>query len=672
MKKNNLKNPLSRKNGYKEIKWEGKNKEILESIDRYCFDENYRDYALMIDGAWGSGKTFLIADYFKRRWTEQERTDVSIKPLHVSLYGITSSSEISDALFAALHPVISSKAGRITGAVIKGILKKGLSVEWSDVSDGEKEKIDVKGLDLSNVDIGPDGTPTRRVVVFDDFERAKLSPSEILAAIHPLIESNQNRVIIISNEKEINNRESSDEKDKYFRSKEKTIGFTLSINPDFDSVYDDIKSLFANNDYVSFLLDSKDEIREIATSDYGRNFRVLRQAMTAFEDLFTALDTKFQKQEYYSPIRRVFKVIYVGFIETRQRGTDISFFRCCCKGGLKIKYSSQTEAKEEDKKSEFLERISKQFGDDGIDIDRVGLSYEIFESLVAHSSINKELLNSNLISHPAFREADKVPSWWKIWYYETRPSTAAAAVNDFLTDFSSRNFKDLEALHACSIYLMLSRKGAINIKLPEAVNEAKKYIEENFTKRKDAQQEENLPVFVEDVTKYSGPFGLSFKGGDEVEFKEILDYYNEYQRKWSEKNFSDKINSILDMAKNNTENFFRIMEGTATEIGMYKHSPVLHFIDAVEFSKCVFDKVVEDDFRICLLLNMRFFDGIHLDPRHKQEDNWFRCVRKNIIKLLEESNFSTFRASQIRVLLIHYLGDSGDDTSPDNLDEPKV
>ena len=59
----------------------------------YCEPSNVLDYAVMVKGKWGAGKTYLInlfIDELKRRGRD--------KILYVSLYGVTSFRQIDDAL----------------------------------------------------------------------------------------------------------------------------------------------------------------------------------------------------------------------------------------------------------------------------------------------------------------------------------------------------------------------------------------------------------------------------------------------------------------------------------------------------------------------------------------------------------------------------------------------
>lgn len=52
-------------------------KEIDNFLDNYIKDTIY-DYAVMIDGEWGSGKTFYIKNYVERKGREENFIYVSL------------------------------------------------------------------------------------------------------------------------------------------------------------------------------------------------------------------------------------------------------------------------------------------------------------------------------------------------------------------------------------------------------------------------------------------------------------------------------------------------------------------------------------------------------------------------------------------------------------------
>lgn len=102
------------------------NSHIETYLDYYCRLSHAPGFAVLLKGQWGSGKTWFINKYRENLKARNQ------KCLYISLYGMTSSSEIEDAFFQQLHPILSSKGMAITGKIFKGLLKGTLKIDLND------------------------------------------------------------------------------------------------------------------------------------------------------------------------------------------------------------------------------------------------------------------------------------------------------------------------------------------------------------------------------------------------------------------------------------------------------------------------------------------------------------------------------------------------------------
>jgi hypothetical protein len=100
----------------------GPNEHILSYLRYYCDPAQNFDYAVLLTGPWGVGKTFLTKKFLEARTIDSPADGPVRKHLYVSLYGITSVQQIDDELFRQLHPVLSSKTMKVGWAIIKGTL----------------------------------------------------------------------------------------------------------------------------------------------------------------------------------------------------------------------------------------------------------------------------------------------------------------------------------------------------------------------------------------------------------------------------------------------------------------------------------------------------------------------------------------------------------------------
>ncbi len=238
------------------------------------------NYALMITGAWGVGKTY----YFKHTLNTKISTTSVFKnnskyyrPILVSLFGLKSVEEIQSEIFLCLYPFLKNakfKLGATIGkAVAKGILHlKGLG-EYSKYV----EEIDVNQSSLINFD--------EIVLCFDDLERISknLNIEEFIGYVNTLVESENVKILIIANEGKIYDQ-------NYNALKEKVVGnsieFIPSISDSFDSILTDKFAGFQQ--YKTFLETNKDFILEIFLKK-STNLRTLIFALNYFHLVYSEI-----------------------------------------------------------------------------------------------------------------------------------------------------------------------------------------------------------------------------------------------------------------------------------------------------------------------------------------------------------------------------------------------
>ena len=95
------------------------NENIYNCISEYA---NIADpqYAIMLKGKWGCGKTYFIKKWiedYKKEHKEEDTNSIDLKPIYVSLYGMKSIKEVNLAIDRELNPLFYGKAT----TVIKGV-----------------------------------------------------------------------------------------------------------------------------------------------------------------------------------------------------------------------------------------------------------------------------------------------------------------------------------------------------------------------------------------------------------------------------------------------------------------------------------------------------------------------------------------------------------------------
>ena len=81
--------------------------ELIECICDYI-RKPYTDYAVMLNGEWGSGKTYFWNNKLRSRLEAIKNSDgKNYKTIYMSLYGINSLEEISKKIFIETNPMIN-------------------------------------------------------------------------------------------------------------------------------------------------------------------------------------------------------------------------------------------------------------------------------------------------------------------------------------------------------------------------------------------------------------------------------------------------------------------------------------------------------------------------------------------------------------------------------------
>ncbi|MFV0352345.1 MAG: P-loop NTPase fold protein [Oscillospiraceae bacterium] len=82
------------------------NEQIITIVNDYLTLDIY-NYAIMINGGWGSGKTYFIKQVLFPAL--EEKSQIKRKPIYVSLYGLKSTEEIARLTYSS---VIESRLGK--------------------------------------------------------------------------------------------------------------------------------------------------------------------------------------------------------------------------------------------------------------------------------------------------------------------------------------------------------------------------------------------------------------------------------------------------------------------------------------------------------------------------------------------------------------------------------
>ena len=217
---------------------------IIKSITNYV-NKKDSDYAILLDGVWGTGKTFFIKNIFPKEY--QNDTKKELNYIYISAAGINDIEQFINDIYYSLTIKKLSYTNAAYANIYnnKNIIKSlfnlipiiGNNIKQSiyDIS----EHIVKEAINFSDI-----------VIIIDDIERISdsINIEDILYKIYELFILQGLKVIFVCNEKEIYSN-NSEKKSNYFRIKEKVIRHTINFYRLDNSMFGEIiKSIIKDNE----------------------------------------------------------------------------------------------------------------------------------------------------------------------------------------------------------------------------------------------------------------------------------------------------------------------------------------------------------------------------------------------------------------------------------------
>lgn len=267
-----------------------------ENISQYLFkflDNPDPQYAVMLKGKWGCGKSFFIKnwlDNYKERYNTGEAT---LEPIYVSLYGLKELSQVTAAIDRALYPYLYSKGMKLTKKILEvaGKIVFRTNLDWNN-NGREDFSIDATLDSLSLLGTKTDSSIIKtKLIVFDDLERCLIDMKLLLGYINNFVEHGACHVIIIGDE----THTTDDAQQKLIEFKEKTVGREFEIVPDIRAAIDSfLKNDILENEWIN---NQKNFIIDCFKSTGCDNLRLLRQCLYDFSVLYSEIDSDLLKVE---------------------------------------------------------------------------------------------------------------------------------------------------------------------------------------------------------------------------------------------------------------------------------------------------------------------------------------------------------------------------------------
>lgn len=296
---------------------------IKESILDYVFDKRKKQ-AILLDGEWGSGKTFFVEKYIIPELEKKEKAKI----FKISLYGISSVETIQEMIYAQW---LGQCVGKITDKLgsIGQLVNKGIDIFGTAAVRALENKLSAEGVTdkIASTIMDDDINKAEYIIIiFDDLERCSINILQLMGFLNNLSENNGFKLILVANEREIKHKDNSieealkylvvlknqanailgqsslgcllnkdnlekakidifNEKTLYELTKEKLIGLTISYRISLSEIFEIVIGNCVKNEVIrGKVFDNKDCIIKLFIEKNHGNIRTLMNTCIVIED----------------------------------------------------------------------------------------------------------------------------------------------------------------------------------------------------------------------------------------------------------------------------------------------------------------------------------------------------------------------------------------------------
>jgi len=564
--------------------------DLVESILDYV-RADYTDYAVMINGEWGSGKTYFWNHKIKNKIESLQLNGKNYTTIYMSLYGISNLEEISKKIFIETSQLMDKNLKKYMGAhgqtTIPEYAKTGLDMAnfFGVTKNGEK------------VDYEKFFSTDDKVLCFDDLERANVDVVDILGYINNFVEHDHIKTIIICNEKELatkfkssniemktfiatylldkqNDLAKSDEKpmvekirDKieyvfdnandYERIKEKLIGETFEYAPKFNYIINGLLLRFENNpDLIRFLRENTNLIISTFNKSGTRNVRILKHALNDFKKIFENVN-----KAYPNTNRRVLQTMLIFTIAvsfeikagkiTKNKFVNIQSneeYKAILVSSRVLMDNRQFYIKEFDNNYYFNFKSEYRF-------------FKFIEIYVRTRIFDMKALKQDMDAIINTIDTEKLPGYKRLLteeYWKISDEQFPGVIQEVLEDVQEGRLQLIDIVKLFSYFSYFIKRGLIQNDL---IATKRKFLEGMDKAVKNSQ-------YCDNVEEELSRVGINETG---PEIEEVLKHFEDLNNQLEEKMYKDKADDIFRCIPIKMELFYDRFDSECMEFPIFKY-----------------------------------------------------------------------------------------------------
>ncbi|MGY6624933.1 P-loop NTPase fold protein [Acinetobacter johnsonii] len=606
------------------------NKHIEEYLDYYFDGKKKFEYAVLLNGAWGSGKTWFVKKYIEKQISKDK------KVAYISLNGISKTSEIDEAIFKCIHPVLGSKQAKLAGQIFKGTLKATLRIDL----DGDSKPDANLGISAPDIKL-PDylKIDDKFILIFDDLERCELKIEEMLGYINYFVEQENIKVLVVSNDTEIK------ESDNFLSKKEKLIGTTFNYSEDQDLAIKSILEEIDNFELKEKLITVIPLITETFNKIGYKNLRAFKQSVFDFERFYRK-DTFEWKgnfdQEIFEKLLKYFLILSLENKKGRFHNEILKFKK-------DEESTSNAEEKGTSKILKIMRGVDSKDSEDFMNKYNCSLNDFILSSKRWHEIINLNIIDQNQINldlyEAHFRLKEDKPTWFRLMdFWDLSELEFDDLIKKAKEEVESNKLEHpTDVLHIISMLIYFKKNKLIYFSVDKLLPIAKAHWVNLFEVNERMRKINDFSF-----TEYSGSYGFYAKGIEQFD-KFIREIMESYEDKYKEKNI-ERVQELLNLMETNGWLFAKRISLTNSEENFYYNFPILKEINSKDFARKLCDTRSNHSNSILHGISNRYMIKGSFDM-YAEEKNWFDAVENSIkTDILDSANKILKAKINLRIL----------------------
>ena len=575
--------------------------DLVESILDYIRSD-YTDYAIMINGEWGSGKTYFWNNKIKPKIENMQLNGKRYTAIYMSLYGISNLEEISKKIFIETTQLMDKNLKKFMDASgVKNIpeyAKTGLDMAnfFGVTQNGDR------------IDYGQFFSTDDKVLCFDDLERANVDVIDILGYINNFVEHDHIKTIIICNEKELSTKLKNsnlemktfiatylldkenklniktdkpmverirdtieyvfDKANDYERIKEKLIGETFEYAPEFNYIINGLLMRYENcPDLIRFLRENTNFIISTFNKSGTRNLRILKHSLTNFKKIFDMVNKSYPNTNHRVLQTMLIFTIAISFEIKAGKITKDKFvnindneeYKAILVSSRVFMDNRQFYIKEFDNNYYYNFKAEYRF-------------FKFIELYVRTRIFDMKVFKQDMEAIINTVDTDKLPGYKRLLteeYWKIADDQFDGIITEVLEDVKNGSIELINVVKLFAYFAHFVRKGLINYDM--------RTIKSIFFNGMNASSLNS--TYCPNVEEELASLAIEEDKSDDME--EVLNYFNNINAQLKEKMYKEKADEIFKYIPMKMEQFYDKFDKECMKVPIFKYYDVFQMFQRI-------------------------------------------------------------------------------------------